>query len=75
MDIVDIQLCVMIRAIIFRFEIHSFDGTLSTTNQRSLDFLKYIFIPAGSKIVFANGSQDPWRHASKQISSKESKDL
>ncbi|KAK9678756.1 hypothetical protein RND81_11G231600 [Saponaria officinalis] len=24
---------------------------------------------AGSKIVFANGSQDPWRHASKQISS------
>ncbi|KAB8113290.1 hypothetical protein EE612_052250 [Oryza sativa] len=26
---------------------------------------------AGSKIVFANGSQDPWRHASKQKSSKE----
>lgn len=24
---------------------------------------------AGSKIVFANGSQDPWRHASKQTSS------
>ncbi|XP_023552952.1 probable serine protease EDA2 isoform X1 [Cucurbita pepo subsp. pepo] len=24
---------------------------------------------AGSKIVFTNGSQDPWRHASKQISS------
>ncbi|KAK9670607.1 hypothetical protein RND81_13G212700 [Saponaria officinalis] len=24
---------------------------------------------AGTKIVFANGSQDPWRHASKQISS------
>lgn len=28
---------------------------------------------AGSKIVFTNGSQDPWRHASKQISSQESK--
>jgi hypothetical protein len=27
---------------------------------------------AGSKIVFANGSQDPWRHASKQKSSEES---
>ncbi|CAN6282506.1 unnamed protein product [Urochloa humidicola] len=26
---------------------------------------------AGSKIVFANGSQDPWRHASKQKSSKD----
>lgn len=26
---------------------------------------------AGSKIVFTNGSQDPWRHASKQISSEE----
>jgi hypothetical protein len=26
---------------------------------------------AGSKIVFANGSQDPWRHASKQKSSDE----
>ncbi|KAF8672166.1 hypothetical protein HU200_049733 [Digitaria exilis] len=26
---------------------------------------------AGSKIVFANGSQDPWRHASKQKSSEE----
>ncbi|XP_071702207.1 probable serine protease EDA2 [Rutidosis leptorrhynchoides] len=24
---------------------------------------------AGSKIVFTNGSQDPWRHASKQVSS------
>lgn len=24
---------------------------------------------AGSKIIFTNGSQDPWRHASKQISS------
>lgn len=24
---------------------------------------------AGSKIIFANGSQDPWRHASKQVSS------
>ncbi|CAO2830545.1 unnamed protein product [Amaranthus hypochondriacus] len=24
---------------------------------------------AGSKIVFTNGSQDPWRHASKQTSS------
>ncbi|XP_057419365.1 probable serine protease EDA2 [Lotus japonicus] len=24
---------------------------------------------AGSKIIFANGSQDPWRHASKQTSS------
>ncbi|KAJ0464103.1 putative peptidase S28, alpha/Beta hydrolase [Helianthus annuus] len=22
---------------------------------------------AGSKIVFTNGSQDPWRHASKQV--------
>ncbi|KAM7524095.1 hypothetical protein LguiA_013997 [Lonicera macranthoides] len=27
---------------------------------------------AGSKIVFTNGSQDPWRHASKQISSPDS---
>ncbi|PHT83145.1 putative serine protease EDA2 [Capsicum annuum] len=26
---------------------------------------------AGSKIVFTNGSQDPWRHASKQTSSPE----
>ncbi|XP_027078402.1 probable serine protease EDA2 isoform X2 [Coffea arabica] len=26
---------------------------------------------AGSKIVFSNGSQDPWRHASKQTSSPE----
>ncbi|KAH9609071.1 hypothetical protein KSS87_021831 [Heliosperma pusillum] len=26
---------------------------------------------AGTKIVFANGSQDPWRHASKQISSSD----
>ncbi|CAK9157049.1 unnamed protein product [Ilex paraguariensis] len=26
---------------------------------------------AGSKIVFTNGSQDPWRHASKQFSSPE----
>ncbi|XP_048530658.1 probable serine protease EDA2 isoform X1 [Triticum urartu] len=26
---------------------------------------------AGSKIVFANGSQDPWRHASKEKSSEE----
>ncbi|KAL3527182.1 hypothetical protein ACH5RR_011838 [Cinchona calisaya] len=26
---------------------------------------------AGSKIVFTNGSQDPWRHASKQTSSSE----
>lgn len=26
---------------------------------------------AGSKIVFTNGSQDPWRHASKQASSSE----
>ncbi|XWS45516.1 hypothetical protein CRYUN_Cryun15aG0143200 [Craigia yunnanensis] len=26
---------------------------------------------AGSKIVFTNGSQDPWRHASKQTSSRE----
>jgi hypothetical protein len=33
------------------------------------------YTPAGSKIVFANGSQDPWRHASKQKSSKESKDV
>ncbi|KAE9606656.1 putative peptidase S28 [Lupinus albus] len=24
---------------------------------------------AGSKIIFTNGSQDPWRHASKQTSS------
>lgn len=38
---------------------------------------KYVFennkshMPAGSKIVFANGSQDPWRHASKQKSSEE----
>ncbi|MFS7955503.1 putative peptidase S28, alpha/Beta hydrolase [Helianthus anomalus] len=24
---------------------------------------------AGSKMVFTNGSQDPWRHASKQVSS------
>ncbi|KDO71120.1 hypothetical protein CISIN_1g0263611mg [Citrus sinensis] len=28
---------------------------------------------AGSKIVFTNGSQDPWRHASKQTSSPDSK--
>lgn len=27
----------------------------------------------GSKIVFTNGSQDPWRHASKQTSSPDSK--
>ncbi|RZC44744.1 hypothetical protein C5167_037686 [Papaver somniferum] len=27
---------------------------------------------AGSKIVFTNGSQDPWRHASKQTSSPDS---
>ncbi|KAB5547550.1 hypothetical protein DKX38_010956 [Salix brachista] len=27
---------------------------------------------SGSKIVFANGSQDPWRHASKQTSSPDS---
>lgn len=26
---------------------------------------------AGSKVVFTNGSQDPWRHASKQESSKQ----
>lgn len=26
---------------------------------------------AGSKIIFANGSQDPWRHATKQTSSKD----
>ncbi|KAG0462174.1 hypothetical protein HPP92_020650 [Vanilla planifolia] len=26
---------------------------------------------AGSKIIFTNGSQDPWRHASKQTSSPE----
>uniref|UniRef100_A0A0D6R3K5 Serine carboxypeptidase S28 family protein n=1 Tax=Araucaria cunninghamii TaxID=56994 RepID=A0A0D6R3K5_ARACU len=26
---------------------------------------------AGSKIIFTNGSQDPWRHASKQKSSKD----
>ncbi|KAI4330367.1 hypothetical protein MLD38_028662 [Melastoma candidum] len=26
---------------------------------------------AGSKIIFTNGSQDPWRHASKQLSSPE----
>nr|CAD1836318.1 unnamed protein product [Ananas comosus var. bracteatus] len=26
---------------------------------------------AGSKIVFSNGSQDPWRHASKQTSSED----
>ncbi|KAF7828934.1 putative serine protease EDA2 [Senna tora] len=26
---------------------------------------------AGSKIIFTNGSQDPWRHASKQISTPE----
>ncbi|XP_047310453.1 probable serine protease EDA2 [Impatiens glandulifera] len=26
---------------------------------------------AGSKIIFSNGSQDPWRHASKQTSSPE----
>ncbi|XP_076929722.1 putative serine protease EDA2 [Bidens hawaiensis] len=26
---------------------------------------------AGSKIVFTNGSQDPWRHASKQVSSSD----
>ncbi|XP_030530962.1 probable serine protease EDA2 isoform X1 [Rhodamnia argentea] len=26
---------------------------------------------AGSKIIFTNGSQDPWRHASKQISSSD----
>lgn len=32
-------------------------------------------MPAGSKIVFANGSQDPWRHASKQKSSKECEHL
>ncbi|MCO5563407.1 hypothetical protein L7F22_017049 [Adiantum nelumboides] len=24
---------------------------------------------AGSRIIFTNGSQDPWRHASKQVSS------
>lgn len=30
---------------------------------------------AGSKIVFANGSQDPWRHASKQTSSTDSEFL
>jgi hypothetical protein len=28
-------------------------------------------LAAGSKIVFANGSQDPWRHASKHKSSEE----
>ncbi|KAK6258238.1 hypothetical protein SCA6_012712 [Theobroma cacao] len=28
---------------------------------------------AGSKIIFTNGSQDPWRHASKQTSSPDSK--
>ena len=27
---------------------------------------------AGSKIIFTNGSQDPWRHASKQTSSTDS---
>ncbi|PPS14860.1 hypothetical protein GOBAR_AA05722 [Gossypium barbadense] len=26
-------------------------------------------LPRGSKIIFTNGSQDPWRHASKQTSS------
>ncbi|KAJ0659384.1 putative alpha/Beta hydrolase [Helianthus annuus] len=28
-----------------------------------------VLVIKGSKIVFTNGSQDPWRHASKQVSS------
>lgn len=31
-----------------------------------------IYMYTASKIVFTNGSQDPWRHASKQKSSKDS---
>lgn len=35
-------------------------------------FLEHPYSYAGSKIVFTNGSQDPWRHASKQKSSPDS---
>lgn len=31
--------------------------------------LRKSLISAGTKIIFTNGSQDPWRHASKQTSS------
>lgn len=34
--------------------------------------LHQIYMHTASKIVFTNGSQDPWRHASKQKSSKDS---
>ena len=44
----------------------------SVPTGKKIKYLKLInHMPAGSKIVFANGSQDPWRHASKQKSSDE----
>ncbi|KAL2459061.1 Serine carboxypeptidase S28 family protein [Forsythia ovata] len=42
-------------------------------NMNSQMVLAFEFELAGSKIIFTNGSQDPWRHASKQKSSPESK--
>lgn len=39
----------------------------------SLFLLLLMGICSGSKIIFSNGSQDPWRHASKQTSSAGSK--
>lgn len=36
------------------------------------NFCRGIYLWTGSKIIFTNGSQDPWRHASKQASSPES---
>lgn len=46
-----------------------------TKVEKLLDKIYKIHCLAGSKIIFTNGSQDPWRHASKQISSSDSKFL
>ncbi|PWA47401.1 serine carboxypeptidase S28 family protein [Artemisia annua] len=43
-------------------------GSANTMSSGMLMLQLKIWSRIGSKIVFTNGSQDPWRHASKQVS-------